>query len=303
MLMSAADFQKEFEANLEKDAQSMKKPTQKDMQFGVTRGYDFQDVQTVINFDMPRDAESYIHRIGRTGRGGASGSALSFVRMMSPEEQQLLQELQETQETLPPPTGAPEGTPPVEQPSEFPLDLKEIEGLRYRTNNTLQSITVSVIKNARVSEIRQEMLNSDRLQSYFEDNPQELKTLQHQRSIQPFRVDPALKTVPFYLVPKSLEGQMNKESKKRRATSDFRSNKRQALDPLRNFAEKNLLLNSRHSNRRGVTLSSKAYMVDTGNSISGRRQWQKDHKKGEFSRKRGRRQPKLIRMQQNMNFW
>jgi ATP-dependent RNA helicase RhlE len=44
----------------------------------AARGLDFVDVSHVINYDMPQDAETYVHRIGRTGRAGAGGTALSF---------------------------------------------------------------------------------------------------------------------------------------------------------------------------------------------------------------------------------
>ncbi len=43
------------------------------------RGIDVQDIELVINFDMPGSREDYIHRIGRTGRFGKTGIALSFV--------------------------------------------------------------------------------------------------------------------------------------------------------------------------------------------------------------------------------
>ncbi|SIO73833.1 DEAD-box ATP-dependent RNA helicase [Babesia microti strain RI] len=43
------------------------------------RGIDVEGVNTVINYDMPKDIESYIHRIGRTGRAGKKGLAISFV--------------------------------------------------------------------------------------------------------------------------------------------------------------------------------------------------------------------------------
>jgi ATP-dependent RNA helicase RhlE len=45
----------------------------------AARGLDISDVDLVINFEMPQDAESYVHRIGRTGRAGAEGKAFSFV--------------------------------------------------------------------------------------------------------------------------------------------------------------------------------------------------------------------------------
>jgi superfamily II DNA/RNA helicase len=44
----------------------------------AARGIDIPAISHVINFDLPRSAEDYIHRIGRTGRAGASGIAISF---------------------------------------------------------------------------------------------------------------------------------------------------------------------------------------------------------------------------------
>jgi ATP-dependent RNA helicase RhlE len=44
----------------------------------AARGLDVDDISHVINYDMPHDAETYVHRIGRTGRAGATGIAVSF---------------------------------------------------------------------------------------------------------------------------------------------------------------------------------------------------------------------------------
>ena len=44
----------------------------------AARGLHVDDVSLVINFDLPNDAEDYVHRIGRTGRAGASGMAINF---------------------------------------------------------------------------------------------------------------------------------------------------------------------------------------------------------------------------------
>jgi superfamily II DNA/RNA helicase len=45
----------------------------------TARGIDVQQVYTVVNYDIPRDKETYIHRIGRSGRYGKKGVAINFV--------------------------------------------------------------------------------------------------------------------------------------------------------------------------------------------------------------------------------
>lgn len=45
----------------------------------VARGIDIDDIQMVINYDVPRDAEDYVHRIGRTARADKDGAAITFI--------------------------------------------------------------------------------------------------------------------------------------------------------------------------------------------------------------------------------
>jgi ATP-dependent RNA helicase DeaD len=49
----------------------------------AARGLDVERISHVVNFDLPIDTESYVHRIGRTGRAGRSGDAISFVTRAS----------------------------------------------------------------------------------------------------------------------------------------------------------------------------------------------------------------------------
>ena len=44
----------------------------------AARGLDVKGLSHVVNFDLPNDPESYVHRVGRTGRAGATGVAISF---------------------------------------------------------------------------------------------------------------------------------------------------------------------------------------------------------------------------------
>ena len=53
----------------------------------AARGLDVDRISHVVNFDIPIDTESYVHRIGRTGRAGRSGAAISFV---TPRERRML---------------------------------------------------------------------------------------------------------------------------------------------------------------------------------------------------------------------
>ena len=57
----------------------------------AARGLDVERISHVLNYDIPHDTESYVHRIGRTGRAGRSGNALLFV---SPRERHLLKSIE-----------------------------------------------------------------------------------------------------------------------------------------------------------------------------------------------------------------
>ncbi|MEO7754637.1 MAG: DbpA RNA binding domain-containing protein, partial [Terracoccus sp.] len=57
----------------------------------AARGLDVDRISHVVNYDIPTDTESYVHRIGRTGRAGRSGDAISFV---TPRERHLLKAIE-----------------------------------------------------------------------------------------------------------------------------------------------------------------------------------------------------------------
>ena len=57
----------------------------------AARGLDVERISHVINYDIPHDTESYVHRIGRTGRAGRSGDAILF---MTPREKYLLRAIE-----------------------------------------------------------------------------------------------------------------------------------------------------------------------------------------------------------------
>lgn len=75
----------------------------------LSRGIDVQQVSLVINYDLPRDKESYLHRIGRTGRYGRKGCAINFI--MSENDVRNIQDIEKFYST---------------QIEELPANIREI---------------------------------------------------------------------------------------------------------------------------------------------------------------------------------
>ncbi|HXC05448.1 MAG TPA: C-terminal helicase domain-containing protein, partial [Bacteroidia bacterium] len=80
----------------------------------VSRGIDIDDIGLVINFDVPGDAEDYIHRIGRTARAESTGVALSFINEKDTDKfMRIEQFLGKTIQKIALPEGLGEGPPYV----------------------------------------------------------------------------------------------------------------------------------------------------------------------------------------------
>ncbi|PIO39529.1 hypothetical protein AB205_0209510 [Aquarana catesbeiana] len=121
--------------------------------------------------------------------------------------------------------------------------MEEVEGFRYRCRDAMRSVTKQAIKEARLKEIKEELLNSEKLKTYFEDNPRDLHLLRHDKALHPAVVKPHLKNVPEYLIPPSMRSVislMNKKKKRLRlkpgGLSRFASSKfKRTQNPLRTF--------------------------------------------------------------------
>ena len=48
----------------------------------LSRGIDIDNIEMVVNFDVPKDPEDYVHRVGRTARANKTGRALTFINSM-----------------------------------------------------------------------------------------------------------------------------------------------------------------------------------------------------------------------------
>ena len=198
---SGDDKSSDDDSDDEQQQKQRKRRKNKDEEYGVSRGLDFRNVSFVVNVDFPTSASSYSHRVGRTARGGAKGVALSFVEADNNTQYQILADVQEDQpkipisntatETLQAVVNAPdavsdmggEGSAMTEQsqPSPLDFDLHEIEGFRYRVEDVARAVTRTSVRETRAAELRAEILNSERLQSHFEENPADLNLLRHDR--------------------------------------------------------------------------------------------------------------------------
>ncbi|CAO3674665.1 unnamed protein product [Umbelopsis vinacea] len=187
--------------------QKKKKKVTKDKEYGVSRGVDFQNVAAVINFDFPKSAKAYTHRVGRTARGGQRGMSLSFVvpkdiaednkdkdrsiaRPSSVDDDKVLSRVEKEQSqrgvTIKP----------------YNFDKKQVDGFRYRLDDALRAVTGVAVREARVKELKNEIMNSEKLKAHFEDKPKDLDFLRHDRPLHPTRVQQHLKHIPQYLMPK-----------------------------------------------------------------------------------------------------
>eukprot|EP00536_Pseudo-nitzschia_multiseries_P008182 jgi/Psemu1/319321/estExt_fgenesh1_pm.C_2030018 len=296
-----------------------KSKKKKDEEYGVSRGLDFRNVSFVVNVDFPPSARSYAHRVGRTARGGAKGVALSLIEQDSYEQHEVLQAVQDDQpkisnagaatdtmqssaaDSTDPSTDSPSNE--QSQPSPLDFDLREIEGFRYRVEDVSRAVTKNSIKEARAAELRAEILNSERLQAHFEDNPNDLQLLRHDRlATHVSKVQEHLKHVPKYLLPRGM--QVADLNRKRKRKKNKAKQRRGAKDPLQSFSDGDVNLDGlegddmdlaglgedeptdkkqkREETEKKTLMNTKD---GTGKSTSGRNAWKEKHKKGKFSKK------------------
>lgn len=188
----------------------VKTKRRKDKESGVARGIDFQFVSNVINFDFPKDVNSYVHRAGRTARGNNQGTALSFVSMA---ERPQMAEVENYLKTV---TGDDSTAFKAYQ-----FKLEEVDGFRYRANDAWRAVTRIAVREARLKEIKQEILNNKKLKSYFEDNPNDLQTLRHDKALHTVKIQPHLADVPDYIVPPALKQLVGGSVRKRQSRRGY----------------------------------------------------------------------------------
>lgn len=126
----------------------------------AARGIDIDDLQLVINYDLPNIPETYVHRIGRTGRAGAGGMAISFC---DTEERAYLRDIQKLiRQNVPVVSNHPFQDEQEEMKPQHPADpaegiRKELSGpqnrkLRHKVHKQADSAVLSKSKKGKPSE-------------------------------------------------------------------------------------------------------------------------------------------------------
>ncbi|PUZ37213.1 hypothetical protein GQ55_9G100900 [Panicum hallii var. hallii] len=240
--------EKQTDKENKKEARVSRKHLQQtlDAEFGVVRGIDFKNVFTVVNFDMPPDPAGYVHRIGRTGRANKTGASVSLV---SEEESSIFEEIEHMLQDI--------ENKDTDCISPFPLLTKDaVDSLRYRAQDVARSVTTRDIQEARRQDIKNEILNSEKLKSHFEENPRDLDLLKHDKLLSNKEIPAHLRDVPDYLIdPKTKEASnvvklsraaMGIDKPQRRKRQGFKGGSGRSRDPLRTFSAEG------KSRRRGM---------------------------------------------------
>ncbi|KAG2546187.1 DEAD-box ATP-dependent RNA helicase 16-like [Panicum virgatum] len=230
--------EKQTDKENKKEARVSRKHWQQtlDAEFGVVRGIDFKNVFTVVNFDMPPDPAGYVHRIGRAGRANKTGASVSLV---SEEESSIFEDIEHMFQEV--------ENKDTECISPFPLLTKDaVNSLRYRAQDVARSVTTRDIQEARRQDIKNEILNSEKLKSHFEENPRDLDLLKHDKLLSNKEIPAHLRDVPDYLIdPKTKEASnvvklsraaMGIDKPQRRKRQIFKGGSGKSRDPLRTFS-------------------------------------------------------------------
>ncbi len=109
----------------------------------VARGLDVERISHVLNYDIPYDTESYVHRIGRTGRAGRSGDAILFV---APREKRMLRAIEKaTRQTI----------EHMRLPSTEDINQQRVVRFKQRISDTLATEDLTLFQQL-VTEYQQE---------------------------------------------------------------------------------------------------------------------------------------------------
>lgn len=100
----------------------------------AARGLDVDRISHVVNYDIPQDPESYVHRIGRTGRAGREGKAILFV---APRERRMLKTIEKiTRQPI----------DPMQLPSAKIINEQRVNNFKQRITDTLDNQELAIFE-------------------------------------------------------------------------------------------------------------------------------------------------------------
>jgi ATP-dependent RNA helicase DDX56/DBP9 len=175
----------------------------------------------------------------------------------------------------------------------LPMQMSDVERFRYRVDDVSSGLTKKAVNEYRARELQMEVLNSEKLQEYFEEHPEEKAALQRaQRQLKEKKsIRRNLQTVPFYLVPEGFTaanpvqqavrdevaasgGKISKAARKSRFLDAKRKDPLQAFQALPTVGRKGRKKFTReqfaHIDRR---LDPKVTNVESLPPLSGRKLW------------------------------
>jgi ATP-dependent RNA helicase RhlE len=126
----------------------------------VSRGLDITDVSHVVNFDMPDEAESYMHRIGRTGRADKPGDAISFITPRDEENQAEVEALMNMEIPI---VELPENLVVSEELTEFDKDKVGMRNTLIKQPKRVSSGAAFHDKNAKNKKVNNKIRHTDKM--------------------------------------------------------------------------------------------------------------------------------------------
>uniref|UniRef100_L2G2I3 RNA helicase n=1 Tax=Colletotrichum fructicola (strain Nara gc5) TaxID=1213859 RepID=L2G2I3_COLFN len=171
--------EKEKEKEKESKKKNKKKSSKRDVEFGVSRGIDFKNVaagqRMALSFYVPKE-------LYRKHMPTSIETAENDEKVLAKIKRQQAKQGKEVK----------------------PYNFKKehLDAFRYRLDDALRAVTKVAVREARMRELKQELLKSEKLKRYFEENPTELQHLRHDGELRTARQQPHLKHIPEYLLPK-----------------------------------------------------------------------------------------------------
>ncbi len=104
----------------------------------AARGIDVQEIEVVVNYDLPNQSEDYVHRIGRTGRAGQVGRAISFAM---PNQWQEIRDIERLMKIVLPVSKLPAGLPTQIPQEEFFKSERSPQERRFRRKSSPRTFT------------------------------------------------------------------------------------------------------------------------------------------------------------------